>query len=401
MPPIVEIFSQGEEVISGQTVDSNAAWLSQQLVQLGFSVTRHTAVGDNLADLKKLLQEIATRADVCICTGGLGPTIDDLTTQAVAEAFARPLEFDVTALEHIKQFFAHRKRAMADANRKQAYFPQGAARIDNPWGSAPGFSLQQQGCWFVFVPGVPFEMQGMFTEFIAKQLRQRFKLQAKQLLTLRTIGIGESDIQEKLTNITLPQQVQLSFRAGTDEVQTKLLFPANTKQALLNTTVRQVADSLGDYVFAIDNSNQAQRGLIDIIAHAMQQQDLSLAVIETASQGLIAAKCLGQAWLFSAVFKQAFHQATESLNSTDRLHTTIKMAQKTQGQEQTDLVLVQTYQGSCAQFQNKAETICLTTLLLTPSDILHSTHTIGGPPQRKQNQAAILSLDLLRRFLAA
>ncbi|BCG64139.1 MAG: nicotinamide-nucleotide amidase [Methyloprofundus sp.] len=399
MKPVVEIFSQGEEVISGQTVDSNAAWLSQKLVQMGFTITRHTAVGDNLVDLQTLLQEISTRADVCICTGGLGPTIDDLTTQAVAEAFARPLELDDIALEQITQFFANRKRTMVDSNRKQAYFPAGAERIDNAWGSAPGFSIQQQRCWFAFVPGVPFEMKGMFNEIIAEQLAQSFSLQADQLVTLRTVGIGESNIQEKLTDLSLPQNVQLSFRAGTDEVQTKLLFPANIEQPLQSTTVQQVADNIGDYVFAIDSSSKPQGGLVDIIAQLMQQQNLTLSVMETAAQGLIAAKCLGQPWLLSAAFNQAFHTATEPLSSVDRINSAIKIAQKIQGQDQADLVLVQSYHGSCAQFQNKADIITLTTLLLTPDEIRQSTHDIGGPAKRKQNQAAVLSLDLLRRYL--
>jgi competence/damage-inducible protein CinA-like protein len=397
MKPQVEIFSQGEEVISGQTVDSNAAWLSQKLVQMGFVVKRHTAVGDNLPDLKNLLTEISTRADCCICTGGLGPTVDDLTAQAVAEAFDRPLQFDPLALAQIAHYFACRKREMVETNRKQAFFPQGSERIDNEWGTAPGFSLQQNRCWFAFVPGVPFEMKHLFDESIAKILLQRFSLQPDQLVTLRTVGIGESDIQQKLNAVTLPDNVQLSFRAAIDEVQTKLLFPSNTDQQQVKACVNRIADSIGDYVFAIDGPDRPQGGLVDVIGELMQQKQLTFSVQETASQGLIAAKCIGQPWLVSSFFSHT--KTAIEMSADDCLNTAAKTARKLQQREKTDLTLVQLYQGSAEQFQQKDHSIVLYNVLLTPDGDRHSERTVSGPQQRKQNQATMLALDLLRRYL--
>ncbi len=403
MQPQVEIFSQGEEVISGQTVDSNAAWLAQELVQMGFVVKRHTAVGDNLSDLKKLLQEISLRTDCCICTGGLGPTVDDLTALAVAQAFARPLSLDSVALAQIRAYFVGRKRTMADTNRKQAFFPLGAERIDNEWGTAPGFALQENRCWFVFLPGVPFEMKAMFAEKIATRLKQRFALQANQLVTLRSIGIGESDLQEKINTLSLPEAVQLGFRAGADEVQTKLLFPAGTDQMQVKKIVQQLVSCIGDYVFAVDGLNEQRGGLVSIIDQLMQQQGLTLSVQETASQGLIAAKCIGRAWLVSASFSQSLQQLSNQLNILFEPDARFKMAaniaDKVQQQEGSDLVLVQLYKGSTEQFQHKDQSIVIYNFLLTPAGIEHSEFNIGGPQQRKQNQCALLALDLLRRYL--
>ncbi|WP_428356472.1 competence/damage-inducible protein A [Methyloprofundus sp.] len=402
MQAIAEIFSQGEEIVSGQTVDSNAAWLSQQLVQMGFVVKRHTAVGDNLADLKSLMHDISTRADVCICTGGLGPTIDDLTAQAVAEAFSRPLQLDTVALEQITQYFSGRKREMADSNRKQAFFPQGSQRIDNEWGTAPGFAVQQNQCWFVFMPGVPYEMKHMFSASIVSQLSQRYSLQPEQLISLRSVGIGESDLQEILNTVALPESAQLSFRAGVDEVQTKLIFPSHTEQSIVTTTVKQVAESIGDYIFAIDGLDGADRlrgGLVDVISQLMLQQKFTLSVQETASQGLISAKCIAQPWLISSTFKQILQQQTEKLAIEDFLDAATRIAQSTQQQEGTDLVLVQLYQGGTEQFQKKEQSIRLFSLLMTPTGIIHRQRTLAGSISRKQNQAAIYSLDLLRRYL--
>ena len=252
MNPTLEIFSQGEEIVTGQTVDTNAAWLSQQAVTCGFTVTRHTAVGDKLDDLIILLQDISQRADCCICTGGLGPTSDDLTAEAVALAFNLPLEFDGIAFEQITRFFAHRNRMMPESNRKQAMLPQGAERIDNEWGTAPGFSLHFGRCWFAFLPGVPTEMKHLFQEHILPKLSARFLLKPDQLITIKTLGLGESVIQERIKTIALPAEVQLGFRAGTDAVQTKLWFPSDYPKTAETALVAGFAEQLGDYVFAVD-----------------------------------------------------------------------------------------------------------------------------------------------------
>ncbi|MEY4718343.1 MAG: hypothetical protein RL563_961, partial [Pseudomonadota bacterium] len=225
MSVIAEIFSQGEEVVSGQTVDSNAAWLSQQLVDSGFTVTRHTAVGDDLEALVSLIKEISQRADCCVCTGGLGPTSDDLTTQAVSLASGLALQFDPEAMEQIEQYFAQRQRPMPEANRKQAYFPQGAMRIDNPVGTAPGFAVKINRCWFSFLPGVPSEMKAMFPA-VKQQWIPSFQVEPERRITLRSIGIGESTIQQRVQDIPLPSGVRLGFRAAIEEVQTKLYFSA-------------------------------------------------------------------------------------------------------------------------------------------------------------------------------
>lgn len=403
MQPLIEIFSQGEEVLTGQTVDTNAAWLAQKLVDMGFIVKRHTVVGDNLQDLQSLLQEISLRADCCICTGGLGPTVDDLTAQAVAEAFEMPLQLDPIALKQIEQHFMRRKRVMANANRKQAYFPQGAERIDNEWGTAPGFSVQQGRCWFAFVPGVPYEMQAMFDEKISALLMPRFSLQPDRLITLRSVGIGESDLQEKLNKIQIPEAVQLSFRAGADEVQTKLLFPAATEQAQIHALVSQVVASIGDYVFAVDNLDRKQGGLVDTIDQLMLQSRLSLAVQETATHGLIATKCILRPWLVASNFKQSLVHIAEKLGVSiiqgDYLRTAENIAIKIRQQERTDLVLVQLYRGSAQRFQKKNQNIILYIVLLTPEGARSSVLIVGGSVKRKQNQSAIMALDLLRRYL--
>ncbi|MGZ4955847.1 MAG: competence/damage-inducible protein A [Methylobacter sp.] len=403
MNPILEIFSQGEEVVTGQTVDTNAAWLSERVVAMGFNVTRHTAVGDKLDDLIALLREISARADCCICTGGLGPTSDDLTAEAVANAFDLPLEFDDVAFEQIKRFFTLRNRVMPESNRKQAMFPEGAERIDNAWGTAPGFSLQVGRCWFAFVPGVPIEMRHLFLESIQPTLASRFLLRPGKLITIKTMGIGESAIQERMSSIEIPAQVQLGFRASPDDVQTKLLFVPDYPEAAMNALVSKVAAELGDHVFTIDGLGQVGGDLVFTVDQLMTVGKHTLAVVETASQGLLAAKCIGLSWLLETRYEQSLNRLGQKLSVAVNADNLVATAQAVAGEIHktgtADFVLVQLYSGDNETFHDKDQAIILYNVLLTGDGFHQTTHSVAGPIKRKQNQAALLALDLLRRYL--
>ena len=403
MNPTLEIFSQGEEIVTGQTIDTNAAWLSQQAVTCGFTVTRHTAVGDKLDDLIILLQDISQRADCCICTGGLGPTSDDLTAEAVSLAFNLPLEFDGIAFEQITRFFAHRNRTMPESNRKQAMLPQGAERIDNEWGTAPGFSLKYGRCGFVFLPGVPTEMKHLFQERILPKLSTRFLLQPDQLITIKTLGLGESVIQERIKTIEIPAEVQLGFRAGTDEVQTKLLFPYNYSETAKTALVSQFTEQLGDYVFAIEGFGELTGDLVFEIDRLMTGRKLTLAVVETASQGMLAAKCIGSEWLLSTIYEQSTarlgHDSITEAGAENLMATAKAIAADLQKSSGANYVLVQLYAGDNDTLNNKDKSIIIYNTLLAGDSFHQATHSIVGPIKRKQNQAALMALDLLRRYL--
>ena len=403
MNPTLEILSQGEEIITGQTVDSNAAWLSQQAVDCGFTVTRHTAVGDQLSDLITLLQDISQRADCCLCTGGLGPTSDDLTAEAVGNAFNLPLEFDAIAYAQISHFFGLRNRVMPESNKKQAMLPQGAERIDNEWGTAPGFSLYAGQCWFVFLPGVPTEMMHLFQESILPTLSRRFLLQPRQLISFKTFGLGESDIQERINTIEIPRNVQLGFRAGTDDVQTKLLFPFDYPITAKTSLISRFTDVLGHHVFAIDGLEEVTGDLAFEVDKLMTSKKLTLALIETASHGLLATKCVGYDWLLSASYEQSIAQLGQNICTQDGLPNLITHAktlavslQKTSG---ATCILIQLYSGDSESFHDKNKSIIAYNLLLIDDNFHQTSHSINGPIKRKQNQAALLTLDILRRYL--
>lgn len=408
MNPLLEIFSQGEEVVTGQTVDTNAAWLAQECVRLGFSVSRHTAVGDKLDDLVAVLQEISVRSDCCICTGGLGPTVDDLTAEAVAQAFSLPLRFDAEAYRQIQRFFSLRNRSMPETNRKQAMMPETAQRIDNAWGTAPGFALQYRRCWFVFLPGVPFEMRHLFDESVKPLLQNHFSLHPGTLITIKTVGIGESDLQALMDNRVLPAQVQLGFCAGTDHVETKLLFPADFPVSQIADVVDEVARLFGPFAFAIDGLNETTGSLVSVVDKLMVDAAKTLFIVETASQGLMAAKCLGCAWLRGAAYEPSITALAQRLgvavDNDDLARAGGLLANALWAQGAADIVLVQLQQGSRERFLDKDQTIDLYTTLVHIIE-LEQTYwslehrVLSGTSDRKQNQAALFGLDLLRRFL--
>ncbi len=402
MNPKVEIFSQGEELITGQVTDTNAAWLSEQLIPMGFKVTRHTTVGDRLEDLVSLLQEIAERADCCICTGGLGPTVDDLTAEAVAIAFATPLEFDSIAYQKMTEYFSHRGRPMPESNRKQAMLPKGSIRLDNEWGTAPGFALKSGHCQFAFVPGVPSEMKQMFKEKITPLILAPFKTQPWKLITIKTIGLGESDLQACLDTLVFPEAVQLGFRAGSGEIQTKLLFPPDYPETEMRDFTRTVAKQIGEPVFAIDGQDKQARGIEAVLGEMLRLRQHTLSILETISQGLMAAKCIEIDGLSESKFAASTEQICTRLNievQDDLLVTSSDIAEAYRVECGTDYALVQLYNREAVDLAGQRQSIHLYNALATRTKTVTQLNRVSGTIKRQQNQAALLGLDFLRRYL--
>lgn len=298
--PTAEILSQGEEVVTGQVVDTNAAWLSTRLADLGFTVRRHTVVGDRLPDLRAALREIAGRCDVCIGTGGLGPTHDDLTADAVAEAFGLTLQFDEEAMASVEAIFRRLGRDMPASNERQAWLPSGSTRLDNHWGTAPGFALEVDGTRFAFLPGVPREMRAMFEASVLPLLRPLLPSEPPARIVLRTVGIGESSLQERVGAFEHPR-VSLSYRTISPENQVVLHAAPGTSDAELNTLVSDLARRIGTPLFAIEglsvsdpelfgHADPEGGDLAQVVGRALLAREATLALAESCTGGLLAAE---------------------------------------------------------------------------------------------------------------
>lgn len=405
--PAAEIFSQGDEIVRGRIVDTNAAWLSEQLVRAGFQVTRHTAVGDYLESLVILLREIASRADCCICTGGLGPTSDDLTAQAVALAFDRPLITDLDALVQIKSHFRRTGRHMPQVNLKQALLPDGAERIDNDRGTAPGFSLRHQRCWFAFLPGVPFEMKNMFATTVHPELVRMWPIKAMQMVTLRCAGIGESAIQERLESVQFPDHVGLSFRTGSLENQIKLLFPPEVPRDEIRLLVEHVANAIGSPLFGIDGLDQDSGDLVQVIGRKLIDNHQFLSVLETLSSGKIAARCEGAPWFSESrvirdgprAFRQFGVPFPSDPDPDSQFEAVSTLAAAMAENSGSDFALAQIWNFDDQALGDMNAVIGVYTALATPRGTYQYACRLSGTASRKQTVAATRALDLLRRFL--
>lgn len=279
----VEMLSTGDEVLHGQIIDTNAAWLADFFFNQGLPLTRRNTVGDDLDALVAILRERSEQADVLIVNGGLGPTSDDLSALAAATAKGKGLILHPEWLETMTRFFAERGRPMAESNRKQAEIPASAEMINNPVGTACGFAIQLNRCLMFFTPGVPSEFKVMVEQEILPRLRQRFTLPDPPVcLRLTTFGRSESELAQSLNPLTLPPGVVMGYRSSMPIIELKLTGPANQRDAMLALwpEVRKVAgDSL---IF------EGTEGLPAQIARCLQERQLSLTLSEQFTSGLLA-----------------------------------------------------------------------------------------------------------------
>ncbi|HDU2402361.1 TPA: nicotinamide mononucleotide deamidase-related protein YfaY [Klebsiella pneumoniae] len=279
----VEMLSTGDEVLHGQIIDTNAAWLADFFFNQGLPLTRRNTVGDDLDALVAILRERSEQADVLIVNGGLGPTSDDLSALAAATAKGEGLILHPEWLETMTRFFAERGRPMAESNRKQAEIPASAEMINNPVGTACGFAIQLNRCLMFFTPGIPSEFKVMVEQEILPRLRQRFTLPDPPVcLRMTTFGRSESELAQSLNPLTLPPGVVMGYRSSMPIIELKLTGPANQRDAMLALwpEVRKVAgDSL---IF------EGTEGLPAQIARCLQERQLSLTLSEQFTSGLLA-----------------------------------------------------------------------------------------------------------------
>lgn len=279
----VEMLSTGDEVLHGQIIDTNAAWLADLFFEQGLPLTRRNTVGDNLESLVNVLRERSERCDVLIVNGGLGPTSDDLSALAAATAKGEGLVLHEAWLAQMERFFSGRGRVMAPSNRKQAEIPASAELIDNPVGTACGFAVQLNRCLMFFTPGVPSEFKVMVEQQILPRLRARFTLPEPPLcLRLTTFGRSESDLAQSLDHLQLPPGVSMGYRSSMPIIELKLTGPASEKAAMLALwpEVRRVAGE--SLIF------EGTKGLPAQIAAHLQSRQLSVTLSEQFTGGLLA-----------------------------------------------------------------------------------------------------------------
>ena len=217
-----EIINIGDEILIGQINNTNAQWLAHKLTDLGFDVDGIRVIGDNPKEIKDALQK--SKAELVVVTGGLGPTLDDLTKKTIAEFFGDKLVFHPEIEEHIKEMFAKMNYPYTLNNKGQSYIPSKAGILWNKYGTAPGMWIENNGQIFIFLPGVPFEMKSIFTEEVIPRLKDRFKLPFHYRKTITVFGIGESLLADKIKDWEkqLPNDIKLAYLPHPGRIRLRL-----------------------------------------------------------------------------------------------------------------------------------------------------------------------------------
>jgi len=279
------VLSIGTELTRGELLNTNAAWLCDQLTTLGCEVAEHATLPDDSDAIRDALLALCARNSVLICTGGLGPTSDDITSASVASAADVPLERHEASVEVIKRRYAARGREMSPSNAKQADFPKGASVIPNPVGTAPGFTLSIADCQAYFLPGVPMEMKRLFEDTVRARVAATVKRTTHQV-RLRTFGLPESVVGERLAGIEAEHPgVSLGYRATFPEIEVKVCARAEEAgEAARRATVvvGEVRERLGDAVYSEGEDSYAAH-----VGRQLRARGFTLALAESCTGGMI------------------------------------------------------------------------------------------------------------------
>jgi nicotinamide-nucleotide amidase len=280
-----EILSVGTELLLGQIVDTNAAYIARALADLGIDVFFKQTVGDNPQRIQEALRLALGRADTVLITGGLGPTEDDLTVDAVASALGEQLVEDVAVSEHVRMFFAARGRTPTSNVFKQALVPRSARIIPNGRGTAPGIHLERDGQMIFIMPGVPYEMEAMMREYVLPTLRARAGGQVIRSVVLRVTGEGESAVEMRIKDLLAHTTPTIAPYAKLGEVHLRLTAkgPADTVAQQLVDGERRVRERLGTLIYGRDDQS-----LEEVVGRLLARGGATLAVAESCTGGLLA-----------------------------------------------------------------------------------------------------------------
>ena len=284
---LAELLTIGDEILYGQIVDTNSQWMSVALDQVGIKVVRKTTVGDREEEILSAFGDAESRADIILITGGLGPTSDDLTKGCLAKYFNCELRIDEEALAEVTAFFASRGRQLTETNRQQAALPICCTKITNAIGTAPGMWFEKNGKVFVSMPGVPHEMKRMMTERVIPKLRQEYEMPTIVHKVIRTVGIGESYLADKIAPFekSLPNHITLAYLPNLGEVKLRLTGIGSSAEAIrleLEALTKKIEPLAGEYIYGYGDES-----LQEVIGKILRARKMTLAIAESCTGGYL------------------------------------------------------------------------------------------------------------------
>ena len=403
-----EIIAVGSELTSGSKLDTNSQWLSVELAAVGVPVLRHTTVADELEPTVELFREAAARSDFVVVTGGLGPTLDDLTRQALADAAGVPLVLDEPSLEHIRHLFASRGRMMPERNVVQAMFPAGSEVIPNPRGSAPGIwvELPRPGgvCRFAALPGVPSEMKPMFRESVLPRLPSSGRVIRRY--RINCFGAGESAVEAKLGDLTARgREPDIGITAHEATITLRITATGTSAEDCdrrAGAVKAEIRERLGALIYGEEEDE-----LQDIVIRRLRELDETLAVVETGLTGGRLTEWLSAVPDAESVFRggltlvapgptlgRLLRKAEEIAGTSDVRTRARNEAEKARQYAEATwgLAAVGTPAGRNGLGEGAVAVV-------GPDCVLSITYKSFGDPAIDRSRAAKTALDLLRRQL--
>ncbi len=379
--PSAEIIAIGTELLLGEIQDTNTRYLARLLRDFGVDLYRTMIVGDNVDRIAHAIRESLARCQIIITTGGLGPTVDDPTRQAVAQAVGTELEFQPSLWDQIQERFIRYGRVPTENNRRQAFIPKGAIPMENPVGTAPAFIIETETQAIISLPGVPREMEHITQYKVLPYLKNRFNLQGTiKAVVLHVAGVGESQVDEWIMDLETQSNPTVGLLAHPGIIDIRITAKADsleTADQMIATMVLEIEKRVGNNIFGKDDETIEQ-----VIAHALADRSWNLKLVEFNLLGQVTQR-----------LKRANVPLVDYVSSSDVLDLAALKEKLVSSGKGKDEIL---YGIAFAPGLVKQS---LNLYLCTPAGEYEASRSYGGPPDNGPLWAINIALDFLRRNL--
>lgn len=408
----VEVITIGDEILIGQIVDTNSAWMAQKLNDIGAKVERITTISDGLDDIISALHDAQDRADVVLITGGLGPTKDDVTKKALAKYFDCGFTFYPQIAEHIAKLFARFGKEMSELNRLQAELPNACQPLQNNQGTAPGMWFEKRKTVFVSMPGVPYEMKGIMREHVLPRLKEKFSLQTILHRTILTMGMGESWLSERIADWedALPEGIKLAYLPSPGRVRLRLSAIGNDEHRVsetLEAEVQKLVLLIPELVYGFDDDT-----IELVVGEQLKRMGKTLSTAESCTGGLIAHKItsisgssdyyLGSVVSYANEVKmEALGVSEESLKSFGAVSEEVvrQMAEGARRVLKTDYAIATSGIAGPTGGTEEKPVGTVWIAVATPNDTVAKKYQFGHNRERNIEMSANTALNMLRKQL--
>ncbi len=410
---LAEIITIGDEILIGQIVDTNSAFIAKELNKIGVSVYQITSIQDDRTHILNALSEAKQRANIIIVTGGLGPTKDDITKHTFCEYFDDTLVRNKEVLEHVEALFAKyiTTTQISDINRDQALIPSKATALHNEFGTAPGMWFYEEDIVYVSLPGVPFEMKNLITAHVIPKIAATFERPHIVHKTLVTYGLGESAIAEKIEDWenSLPNFIKLAYLPNLGKVRLRLTAKGADKEVLLKAVdaeMEKLYPLIGDIVYGIEDDESIE----EVVAKLFTQKGLTLATAESCTGGKIAQKITALAGASSYFKGSVVSYATEAKinvlhvsESVIEKHSVVSeavakaMAENVKKILKTDFAIATTGNAGPTKGDSNAEVGTVYIAIATPNGVYADKFMMGKHRNRIVQKSVNKAFELLQK----